>query len=74
MSLFENFDLDIILLIEAFCLTWLTRIQLICICNPITSVYLLDMFDKHQTHCFPLTLLSFHVFMTVYLFHMSDMK
>ena len=49
MSLFENFELDITLLIEAFCLTCLTHVQLICIYNPIISVYLLDMFDIRQT-------------------------
>ena len=40
MSLFEKFDLDIILLIESFCPTWSTRIQVLCIDNPIIFVYL----------------------------------
>ena len=48
MSLFEKFDLDIILLIEAFCLTWSTHIQVLCIDNPIIFVYLLDLFDIKQ--------------------------
>ena len=70
MSLFENFDLDIILLIETFCLTCLTCIQLLCICNPIISVYLCDMFDIKQTsntqlsHV-PFTLIPFHAGMTI---------
>ena len=49
MSLFENFDLDIMLLIKAFCLTWSTHVQLICIYNLIISMYLLNMFDIRQT-------------------------
>ena len=70
MSLFENFELDITLLIEAFCSTWSTHIQLLCIDNPIISMYLLNMFDIKQTsntqlsHV-PLTLISFNAGMTI---------
>ena len=70
MSLFENFELDITLLIEAFCLTWSTHVQLLCIDIPIISTYLLDMFDIKQTsntqlsHV-PLTLIPFHAGMTI---------
>ena len=70
MSLFKNFDLNIILLIKAFCLTCLTHVQLLCVCNPITSVYLFDMFDIKQTSNtqlshMPLILIPFHAGMTI---------
>ena len=70
MSLFKSFNLDITLLFEAFCSTWLTHVQLLCIDNSIISVYLLDMFDIQQTSNtqlshMPLTLIPFHAGMII---------
>ena len=79
MSFFENFDLDIILLIEAFCPTCLTHIQLLCVCNPIISVYLFNMFNIKQTSNtqlshMPLTLVPFHAGMAIKCKHVVSVR
>ena len=45
MPLFENFELDITLLIKTFCLTCLTYVQQLCVDNAIVFIILFDMFN-----------------------------